>query len=68
MTIRVRIEHDDQSIDREFDDTVAMVTFLNIAGYYIEKRGMEAMFKRFCRRDKMCTTVHNSGEREFEHA
>lgn len=47
MTIRVHIEHDGQSLDRTFDDTVALAAFLSIAAYYVERRGVEAMFKRF---------------------
>lgn len=45
--IRVTIEHNDQSLEKEFDDTVALVAFLDIAGYYITRSGMDAMFKRF---------------------
>ena len=49
MTIHVHISHDGESLDREFDDTVSLAAFLNIAAYYVERKGLGAMFQR-CRR------------------
>ena len=46
MTIHVHISHDGESLDREFDDTVSLAAFLNIAAYYVERKGLGAMFQR----------------------
>lgn len=52
MTIHVVIEHDGQTLDRQFDDTVALATFLNIAAYYVERRGLRALFDHFRKRER----------------
>ena len=57
MTIRVHIEHDGETLVREFDDTVALATFLNIAAYYVERKGVAAMFQRFAKRDREVESV-----------
>lgn len=44
--IHVHISHDGESLDREFDDTVSLAAFLNIAAYYVERKGLGAMFQR----------------------
>jgi hypothetical protein len=48
--IHLRIEHNDEVLDRHFDDTVALVTFLDIAAYYVQRRGLDELFRRFNRR------------------
>lgn len=47
--IHVHISHDGESLDREFEDTVSLAAFLNIAAYYVERKGLGAMFQR-CRK------------------
>lgn len=57
MIIHLRIEHNNEVIDRHFDDTVALVTFLDIAAYYVQRRGMAELFKRFKKREREVETV-----------
>lgn len=65
--IHLRIEHNDEVLDRHFDDTVALVTFLDIAAYYVQRRGMDELFRRFNRR-QMGPIGPISGEVELDAA
>lgn len=50
MTIRVRIDHDNQSLDRTFGTADEAAHFLELVAYYVTRESVGAIARRFRRK------------------